>query len=39
MLRKRGYRVGFGEFMKIGIPFTAAAVPAACAFVWLIWAR
>jgi Na+/H+ antiporter NhaD/arsenite permease-like protein len=37
ILKKRGFTVGFGNFMRIGIPFTAAAVLAACAFVWWIW--
>jgi Na+/H+ antiporter NhaD/arsenite permease-like protein len=39
ILRKRGYTVGFGEFMRVGVPFTAAAVLAACVFVWWVWAR
>lgn len=39
ILRKKGYEVTFREFMAIGIPFTAAAVIAACAFVWWVWAR
>jgi Na+/H+ antiporter NhaD/arsenite permease-like protein len=39
MLRKRGYLVSFRDFMSVGIPFTAAAVFAACLFVWLIWSR
>ncbi len=38
ILKKRGYTVKFREFMGIGIPFTVAAVVAACLFVWLIWA-
>jgi Na+/H+ antiporter NhaD/arsenite permease-like protein len=37
ILKKRGYTVSFREFMGIGIPFTVAAVLAACAFVWWIW--
>ena len=37
ILKKRGYTVSFREFMGIGIPFTVAAVTAACAFVWWIW--
>lgn len=37
ILRKRGYTVGFTEFMRIGIPFTVAAVAAAGLFVWFIW--
>jgi Na+/H+ antiporter NhaD/arsenite permease-like protein len=38
ILRKRGHRVTFSEFMGVGIPFTIAAVLAACIFVWIIWA-
>ncbi len=38
MLRKRGHDVSFGEFMKIGLPFTLAAVISASAFIWFIWA-
>jgi Na+/H+ antiporter NhaD/arsenite permease-like protein len=37
ILRKRGYHVGFREFLRVGIPFTAAAVAAASVFVWLLW--
>jgi Na+/H+ antiporter NhaD/arsenite permease-like protein len=37
ILKKRGYHVGFKEFMRIGIPFTVAAVLTACAFVWWVW--
>ncbi|OGV42557.1 MAG: arsenic transporter [Lentisphaerae bacterium GWF2_57_35] len=37
ILRRKGYRVSFAEFMQVGIPFTAAAVAAASIFVWLIW--
>lgn len=38
MLRKHGYDVSFGEFIKIGLPFTLAAVVVASTFIWLIWA-
>lgn len=37
MLRKRGLDVSFSRFMGIGIPFTVAAVLAACGFVWVVW--
>lgn len=37
LLKKEGYTVRFGEFMKIGIPFTLAAVCAAYLFVWFVW--
>ncbi|HOW97378.1 MAG TPA: SLC13 family permease [Kiritimatiellia bacterium] len=38
LLRKRGYVVTFREFMAVGVPFTVAAVIAACAFTWWVWA-
>jgi len=37
LLKKEGYEVSFGHFMKIGIPFTFAAVTAAYLFIWFIW--
>ncbi len=37
MLRERGYKVSFSDFLKIGLPFTLAAVSAAYVFLWLIW--
>lgn len=37
MLRKEGYEVGFGDFMKIGVPFTLTAVLAGYLFVWFVW--
>ena len=39
LLKKEGYKVGFGQFAKMGLPFTLAAVAAACLFVWLIWSH
>ncbi len=39
LLKKEGYKVGFGQFAKMGLPFTLAAVVAAYLFVWLIWSR
>ena len=38
MLRKEGHEVGFGDFMKIGIPFTLTAIIAGYLFVWIFWA-
>ena len=38
MLRKEGYEVSFGDFMKIGVPFTLTAVISGYLFVWLVWA-
>ncbi|MFA7705749.1 MAG: SLC13 family permease [Candidatus Omnitrophota bacterium] len=37
LLKKEGYPVKFTDFMKIGIPFTIAAVAAAYLFIWFIW--
>ena len=38
-LGKNGYHVKFWEFVRVGLPFTLAAVGAASVFVWLIWGR
>lgn len=38
LLGKRGHVVSFREFAEVGLPFTLAAVAAACAFVWFVWA-
>ncbi|NLM46318.1 MAG: arsenic transporter [Firmicutes bacterium] len=38
ILRKEGYEVSVTEFMKIGIPFTLAAVLTGYVLIWLIWA-
>lgn len=37
MLRKEGYAVSFGEWLRISIPFTIVAVLPAYLFVWFIW--
>lgn len=37
ILRKEGYEVKAGEFMKISIPFTLAAVTTGYLLIWLIW--
>ncbi|MDD5019885.1 MAG: SLC13 family permease [Candidatus Omnitrophica bacterium] len=39
LLKKEGYKVGFGQFAKMGLPFTLAAVIAAYLFVWFVWGR
>ncbi len=36
LLRKKGYKVSFGEFAKIGVPFTLAAVSAGFISLYLI---
>ena len=37
MLRKEGHEVSFGDFMKIGVPFTLTAVISGYLFVWFVW--
>lgn len=37
ILRKEGYEVSAGQFMKISLPFTLAAVTTGYILVWLIW--
>lgn len=37
LLRKEKYQVKFGDFVKIGLPFTLAAVSAAYIFLWFVW--
>lgn len=37
ILKKEGYPVKFGNFVRIGLPFTLVAVSAAYLFVWLVW--
>jgi Na+/H+ antiporter NhaD/arsenite permease-like protein len=36
-LRKEGYHIKFSDFVKIGLPFTLAAVSLAYLFLWFIW--
>ncbi len=37
LLKKEGHIVRFREFIKIGLPFTLAAVLAAYLFIWFVW--
>ena len=37
ILRKEGHSVSTGEFMKIGIPFTLAAVMTGYVMIWFLW--
>ncbi len=37
ILRKEGYEVSAGEFMKISVPFTLAAVTTGYILIWFIW--
>jgi len=39
LLKKEGYTVNFKEFVKIGFPFTIAAVTTAYLFIWFVWSR
>lgn len=38
ILKRNGYAITFGDFVKIGLPFTVAATFASYVFVWLVWA-
>ncbi len=38
ILRKSGYEVSTGTFMKISVPFTLVAVTSGYVFLWLTWA-
>lgn len=37
LLRKEGYEVKVGEFMRLSVPYTLAAVTTGYILVWLIW--
>ena len=37
LLRKEGYEVTFSSFMRIGVPFTLAAVIGGYLFLWFTW--
>ncbi|WP_139904126.1 SLC13 family permease [Clostridium thermarum] len=37
ILRKDGHEVSAGQFMKIGVPFTLAAVITGYVIIWLLW--
>ncbi|MBE5784849.1 MAG: arsenic transporter [Clostridiales bacterium] len=37
ILRKEGYEVKMGDFMRIGLPFTLCAVMMGYLFCWLVW--
>lgn len=37
ILRREGYTVSAWEFMRIGVPFTLAAVTAGYFMIWLLW--
>jgi len=37
ILRRKGHVIPFGTFVKLGLPFTIAAVSSASLFLWLVW--
>lgn len=37
LLRQNGYDPSFRDFMRIGVPFTLAAVLVAYLFIWFVW--
>lgn len=37
MLRKQGEKVTTGDFLRIGVPFTLAAVLSGYVYLWLVW--
>ncbi len=37
ILRKHGYKVGAGEFMRISVPFTLSAIIVGYILIWFIW--
>ena len=37
LLKKEGHEVSFGDFMKIGVPFTLTAVLMGYLYIWIVW--
>jgi len=37
LAKKEGYPISFGQFFRLGFPFTITAVSTAAVFVWFIW--
>jgi Na+/H+ antiporter NhaD/arsenite permease-like protein len=37
ILRKQGIKMNFGQWVKLGLPFTLLTTAAASAFVWFVW--
>ena len=37
LLKKNGYHTSFFDFVKVGLPFTIAAVLTAAVFIWIFW--
>lgn len=38
LLESEGYKVSFGDFMKIGVPYTLVAVLVGYIYLWIVWA-
>ena len=38
LLEREGYQVSFGDFMRIGVPYTLTAVMVGYLFLWFVWA-
>ena len=38
VLKKEGYESSFGDFMRIGIPYTLTAVIVGYLYLWIVWA-
>ena len=37
LLKKEGYESSFGDFMRIGVPYTLTAVIVGYVFLWVFW--
>ena len=37
LLKKEGYESSFGDFMRIGIPYTLTAVIVGYVYLWIVW--
>jgi Na+/H+ antiporter NhaD/arsenite permease-like protein len=37
ILKKQGIKLGFGAWLKVGLPFTLLTTAASAAFIWLVW--
>ena len=38
LLKKEGYESSFGDFMRIGVPYTLTAVIVGYLYLWIVWA-
>ena len=37
LLKKEGHKVSFGDFMRIGVPYTFTAVMTGYLYLWIFW--